>query len=61
MFEEIRRKNPRGVPKLMPLDNGKTFKADQLKAFNTRNWIIRRFNLAKAPWWGGYVERLNDA
>ena len=39
-------------------DNGKTFKADQLKAFNTSNGIIWRFNLAKALWWGGFFERL---
>ena len=28
-----------GLPKLMLSDNGKTFTADQLKAFNTRNEI----------------------
>ena len=28
-----------GLPKLMLSDNGKTFIADQLKAFNTRNEI----------------------
>ena len=39
-------------------DNGKTFKPDQLKAFNTSNGIIWRFNLAKALWWGGFFERL---
>ena len=39
-------------------DNGKTFKADQLKAFSARDGIIWRFNLAKAPWWGGLFERL---
>ena len=33
-------------------DNGKIFKADQLRAFNTRNVIIWRFKSAKAPWWG---------
>ena len=37
-------------------DNGETLKADQLKAFNTRNGIVWRFNLAKAPWWGGLFE-----
>ena len=51
----------RGLPKLMLSDNGKTFKADQLKAFNTRNGIIWRFNLAKAPWWGGLFERLTHS
>ena len=39
-------------------DNGKTFNADQLKAFKTRNGIIWRFNLSKASWWGGLFERL---
>ena len=48
----------RGLPKLMLSDNGETLKADQLKAFNTRNGIIWRFNLAKAPWWGGLFEWL---
>ena len=48
----------RGLPKLMLSDNGKTFKADQLKVFNTRNGIILRFNLAKDHWWGGLFERL---
>ena len=48
----------RGLPKLMLSNNGKTFKGDQLKAFNMTNGIIWRFNLAKAPWWGGLFERL---
>ena len=47
-----------GLPKLMLSDNGKTFKADQLKNFNMRNGIIQRFILAKASWWGGLFERL---
>ena len=46
----------REVTKLMLSDNGKTFKADQFKAFNTRNEIIWRLKLAKAPWWGGLFE-----
>ena len=46
----------RGLPKLMLSNNGKTFKGDQLKAFNMTNGIIWRFNLAKAPWWGGLFE-----
>ena len=39
-------------------DNGKTFKTDQLKAFNMRNETVWRFNLAKAHWWDGLFERL---
>ena len=39
-------------------DNGKTFKADQLKVVNMRNGIIWRFNLAKALWWDVLFERL---
>ena len=39
-------------------DNGKTFKTDQLKAFNMRSGTVWRFILAKAPWWGGLFERL---
>ena len=46
----------RGLTKLMLSDDGKAFKADQPKAFNTRNGIIWRFNLAKAPRWGGLFE-----
>ena len=48
----------RRLPKLILSDNGKTFKADQLKVFNMRNGIIWRFNLAKAPWWDVLFERL---
>ena len=47
----------RELPKLMLSNNSKTFKADHLKAFNTRNRIIWRFNLTKAPWWGRLFER----
>ena len=39
-------------------DNGKTFKVNQLKAFNTRYKIIWIFNLAKALWWGRLPEQL---
>ena len=46
-FEEIRQKK-----------TFKAFKADQLEVFNTRNRIIWRFNLAKAPWWGLLFEPL---
>ena len=48
----------RELPKSILSDNGKTFKTDQLKVSNTKNGIIWRFNLAKAPWWGRLFERL---
>ena len=48
----------RELPKSILSDNGKTFKTDQLKVSNSKNGIIWRFNLAKAPWWGRLFERL---
>ena len=59
----------RGLPRELNSDNGKTFKSASktLKAlFNSA--VVRRhlankgvkwtFNLERAPWWGGYFERL---
>ena len=48
----------RGYPALMVSDNGKTFKGQELKKFNARNSIKWRFNLPRAPWWGGMFERV---
>ena len=48
----------RGFPRLIVSDNGKTFKGSELIDYNTRHKIRWRFNLAKAPWWGGLFERL---
>ena len=59
----------RGVPQLIIFDNAKTFKsaAKELKtlyehpdvqAFLTERRITWRFNLKKAPWWGGFYERM---
>ena len=55
----------RGVPKRMVSDNGKTFKGAarvlsrrgvmQLRSEARVEW---NFNIEKAPWWGGFFERL---
>lgn len=59
----------RGIPKLMISDNGKTFKAaarpikqalnqDAVHEYLARFGTEWRFNVEKAPWWGGVFERL---
>ena len=48
----------RGCPSMMVSDNGKSFKGRELKKFNSVNGIKWRFNLARAPWWGGMFERM---
>ena len=59
----------RGIPRLMVSDNAKTFKSvsgtlealfnlPSVQAYFSENKIRWRFNLEKAPWWGGFFERL---
>ena len=48
----------RGIPKLIVSDNGKTFKGRALRLFNTRQGIKWKYNLSRAPWWGGLFECL---
>ena len=38
--------------------NGKTFKGRALKQFSARRGIKWRYNLSRAPWWGGLFEPL---
>ena len=59
----------RGVPRLMDSNNAKTFKHtaewlktlrldDDLQNYLASKHIQWRFNLSRAPWWGGFFERL---
>ena len=59
----------RGTPSLIVSDNAKTFKAahkyvekyltdPDVRAHLEVNRIEWRFNLARAPWWGGFFERM---
>ena len=54
----VRFKGRRGSPVLIISDNGKTFKDSRLKAYCTRENIEWRYNVERAPWWGGFFERL---
>ena len=59
----------RGKPKIVYSDNPKTFKAwakwlaninkdQKLPDFLSSETILWKFNVSKAPWWGGQFERL---
>ena len=59
----------RGIPELLISDNAKTFKAASAQlakifsdpdaiSFMLQQKIEWRFNLEKAPWWGGFFERM---
>ena len=48
----------RGFPKMIVSDNGKTFRGSELRRYNAKQGIKWRFNLPRAPWWGGMFERM---
>ena len=58
-----------GVHTMIVSDNAKTFKVTEraltklfgslkVRAYLENNKLERRFNLEKAPWWGGFFERM---
>ena len=48
----------RGVPSFIVSGNGKTLKNSTVKKFIQQYDITWKFNVARAPWWGGFFERL---
>ncbi len=48
----------RGVPSFIVSDNGKTFKNSTVKKLIQQYDITWKFNVARAPRWGGFFERL---
>ena len=59
----------RGTPRVMVSDNGKTFvatskwlnklkKNEELANYSATQRILWKFNLSRAPWWGGFFEGL---
>ena len=48
----------RGVARLVISDNGKTFKGSSLKPFLSQHGIVWKFNVPRAPWWGGFFEQM---
>ncbi len=48
----------RGVLRLVISGNGKTFKGSSLKAVLSQHGIFWWFNVPRAPWWGGFFQRM---
>ena len=48
----------RCVPNLVVSDNESTFKSEELRKLLADHHIEWKFNVALAPWWGGFFERL---
>ena len=47
-----------GVLKLVVSDNGSTLKNEELKKLLAEYNISWKLNVALAPWWGGFFQRL---
>ena len=48
----------RGVNQLFISDNAKTFKSQEVQQLAKDLGIDWKFNLPRAPWWGGFFERM---
>ena len=48
----------RGCPQEILSDNGSVFTADETQTFAANRNITWKFNIAEAPWFGGFWERL---
>ena len=48
----------RGAPRVVLSDNGKTIKGSSLKTFQSQYGTVWNFNVPRAPWWGGFFERM---
>ncbi|XP_066933725.1 uncharacterized protein [Clytia hemisphaerica] len=47
-----------GTPKVMISDNGTNFISTDVQNFMANRGTLWKFNIAKAPWYGGFFERL---
>ncbi|XP_065665416.1 uncharacterized protein LOC136086850 [Hydra vulgaris] len=47
-----------GAPYEIISDNGSCFTADETQQFTSSRGILWHFNVAAAPWWGGFFERM---
>ena len=50
--------NSRGAPKLTISDNGSAFISNEVQSFASVRGMRWKFNIPKAPWMGGFFERL---
>ena len=48
----------RGSPQFVISDNGKTFKDSTLRSYTVENGTLWKFITERAPWFGGFFERL---
>ena len=47
-----------GIPQFVISDNGKTFKDSILRLYTVKNGTLWKFITERAPWFGGFYERL---
>ena len=57
-MRSLQRFGRRGLPATVVSDNDKTFRSLTVKAFAQQKRITWKYNAPKAPWWGGFFERM---